>query len=158
MLGGRRRCACNSRLNLVRLFVSPPHPTRARTPPWGCLCAPAPACACPGAPGCSPAPALPVVTTCARCARLRSPDRVHLCASARSRLSPGVHLCALCLPVRSRFAMCCGCAAGAPFLFCLFCLAPCAPCVLAVLTCFALASLCLPSGCSGLRQPVSSLP
>lgn len=33
-------CACNSRLNLVRLFVNPPHPVRARTPPWGCLCTP----------------------------------------------------------------------------------------------------------------------
>ena len=34
------RCACNSRLNLVRVFKTPPHPSRARAPP----CAPVRLC------------------------------------------------------------------------------------------------------------------
>lgn len=32
-------CGCNSRLNLVRLFKTPPHPVRARAPPHAPLCA-----------------------------------------------------------------------------------------------------------------------
>lgn len=76
-------CACNSRLNLVRLFVNPPHPIRARTPPWGYVCArlcmharpyarlSIPACAyvrpVVSASACACLCALPV-TPCARCA------------------------------------------------------------------------------------------
>ena len=87
----RLRCACNSRLNLVRLFVNPPHPARARTPPWGCLCARC-ACACP--PGCL----FLCVPVCAACARLSLRLCVHTCAC----------LCALpVVPVRAvRLAAC----------------------------------------------------
>lgn len=68
VLGG---CACNSRLNLVRLFVNPPHPTRARTPPWGGVPVRPPAPACPP-PGCSCACACarPVVYPVPACACL----------------------------------------------------------------------------------------
>lgn len=119
------RCACNSRLNLVRLFVSPPHPTRARTPPWGCLCArlSIPACAC----------ARPVVYSCVRppVRAVRTPGYLPVRAV---RLAACARGCALPFPwvrlsVRGALASFAACSVRLPV---------CSRCsVRSVLTCFA---------------------
>lgn len=107
-VGAGYGCACNSRLNLVRLFVNPPHPVRARTPPWGCLCARLRVHAHPHpcAPGCY-------------LACLCMPVRP-VCAGA-----PGYYLCALCAcRLCARWCLCapgclcaavCGCASRRGF-------------------------------------------
>ena len=104
------RCACNSRLNLVRLFVNPPHPTRARTPPVGYVCA---RCACVPARLFTSVPALPVVSAPA-CACLCAPGYYYLCA-VRSVRSPcacilvSLCLCAsLCIPLHPSVLPGCG--------------------------------------------------
>lgn len=57
---------CNSRLNLVRLFKTPPHPARACAPPYTPVrCAPARHCRLAGAVCC----AYLCAVLCARCAR-----------------------------------------------------------------------------------------
>lgn len=125
-------CACNSRLNLVRLFVNPPHPTRARTPPCGYACAipvvsaPVRACLCMPvrAPG----------TTCARCA----PHGVCARCALPFRL---VLVCRYLVPLPGASVRC-----------------PCVFCSRGALASFAPACpfcLWLPSG---LRRPVPALP
>lgn len=177
----RVRCACNSRLNLVRLFVNPSHPTRARTPPCGCLCArlPAHACVCLHVP----APVRPVVYCACACALVHAGARPVVSAPVRACLCcvccvcMPVHLCAcLCAPgilpvravrlaacaraVRSRFLGCGGCLCGSLASFavparctCVFCSSIRALlCALCAL-CAYLFCLWLPSGYSGLFPP-----
>lgn len=88
------RCACNSRLNLVRLFVNPPHPARARTPPCGYVCA-----------------------RLRLCARLSVRLCVHACAHSRF-IGCGGCLTAYRAVVRSRFVLCRCASAGRACVFC----------------------------------------
>jgi len=153
------RCACNSRLNLVRSFVSPPHPTRARTPPWGgCLCARLRTCARPRL--CLPVPArvcvpAPGYLRVRMHARLLLPVRGALararltacaCASPVISAPAPVHTCAsLCAPGPS-------CAGGASLRRLPVLLLP----VRATLRLFAACLFCLCALCS-LCAPLASL-
>lgn len=130
-------CACNSRLNLVRLFVNPPHPTRLRTPPWGVRVR-------PSAHLCARPVVLPRIP---RIPRLRLCACVRLCLLVHARLSTPACLCT-CMHRRSL-------ALAPGYLPACICLCLCAPgsplcwrCMLAPLACFA-RSACAPCACSG---------